>query len=553
MLLVAFDELWPGFERGDNYFLRMLAERFHPLLVPAGSDEADLVFCSTLGSLSPTGRGRSLRVLIALDDAAPDFDRCDFAFSAGPVDERHADRHFRLPAWAMFAASGAGRTGGLPARYRPERACRQLCAALFGDVLPPPGQAIQASASAAPRPRFHAGAAAAKKLTIGMATYDDFDGVYFTVQAIRLYHREVLPEIEIVVVDNHPDGPAAEALRLLEGSIAQYRYVPFADFQGTSVRDLIFRVARTEHVLCVDGHVLIVPGALRRLIGFLDADPPCRDLLQGPNVRDDLQELSTHFEPVWRAGMFGVWGHDERAADPDGLPFEIPMQGLGLFACRKDAWPGFSPRFAGFGGEEGYIHEKFRQAGRRTLCLPFLRWLHRFQRPKGYSYPNVWEDRVRNYLLGHHELGLDPAPVEEHFRGLLGALPFERIAAEVRRELASPFFQFEVAYGIDDGDGERWRDLLDHLRTLGICRPRHFVRDPALAAEAGRLDAHRATLELALHTGLESVILFEREWSRAARPAIEDGRAAAAGARVAGLRDRRRRRDLRGRLPPAGL
>jgi hypothetical protein len=276
-------------------------------------------------------------------------------------------------------------------------------------------------------------------------------------------------------------------------------------------------------VLCVDGHVLIVPGALRRLIGFLDADPPCRDLLQGPNVRDDLQELSTHFEPVWRAGMFGVWGHDERAADPDDLPFEIPMQGLGLFACRKDAWPGFSPRFAGFGGEEGYIHEKFRQAGRRTLCLPFLRWLHRFQRPKGYSYPNVWEDRVRNYLLGHHELGLDPAPVEEHFRGLLGALPFERIAAEVRRELASPFFQFEVAYGIDDGDGERWRDLLDHLRTLGICRPRHFVRDPALAAEAGRLDAHRATLELALHTGLESVILFEREWSRAARPAIEDG------------------------------
>jgi hypothetical protein len=25
-------------------------------------------------------------------------------------------------------------------------------------------------------------------LSIGMATYDDYDGVYFSVQAIRLYH-----------------------------------------------------------------------------------------------------------------------------------------------------------------------------------------------------------------------------------------------------------------------------------------------------------------------------------------------------------------------------
>src|SRR5262245_29501083 len=31
-----------------------------------------------------------------------------------------------------------------------------------------------------------------KKLTVGMATYDDYDGVYFTLQAIRLYHREAL-------------------------------------------------------------------------------------------------------------------------------------------------------------------------------------------------------------------------------------------------------------------------------------------------------------------------------------------------------------------------
>ena len=82
------------------------------------------------------------------------------------------------------------------------------------------------------------------------------------------------------------------------------------------------------------------------------------------------------------------------------------MQGMGLFACRKDAWPGFNPLFRGFGAEEGYIHEKVRQGGGRTLCLPFLRWMHRFNRPLGAPYPNIWEDRIRNYYIGWRELGL---------------------------------------------------------------------------------------------------------------------------------------------------
>ncbi|MGL1784034.1 hypothetical protein ACSTG0_23510, partial [Vibrio parahaemolyticus] len=86
-------------------------------------------------------------------------------------------------------------------------------------------------------------------------------------------------------------------------------------------------------------------------------------------------------------------GTDPAGAEPDLPPFEIPMQGMGLFACRRDAWAGFNPDFRGFGGEEGYIHEKFRQRGGKVLCLPFLRWMHRFNRPLGLPYPNVWADR----------------------------------------------------------------------------------------------------------------------------------------------------------------
>ena len=114
--------------------------------------------------------------------------------------------------------------------------------------------------------------------------------------------------------------------------------------------------------------------------------------------------------------MWGTWGTDDRGRDPDGDHFEIPAQGLGLFSCRKDVWPGFNPGFRGFGGEEGYIHTKFQKRGRKTFCLPFLRWMHRFGRPNGVPYPLKIEDRIFNYFVGFTELKLDPTPIREHFK-----------------------------------------------------------------------------------------------------------------------------------------
>lgn len=273
------------------------------------------------------------------------------------------------------------------------------------------------------------------KLTIGMATYDDYDGVYFTIQAIRLYHPEVLDDIEFVVVDNNPDGRAADALRALEHWIPNLRYIPNIEVKGTAVRDFIFEEASGAFVLCMDCHVLLVEGALSKLLDYIERDPRSNDLLQGPLIYDGLQSFSTHFKPVWRGGMFGAWEADPAAADASAPPFEIPMQGLGLFACRRAAWPGFNRRFRGFGGEEGYIHEKFRQRGGRVLCLPFMRWLHRFHRPFGIPYRNDWTDRIHNYMVGFRELGWDTGPMEQHFREHLGEAVAQRILADVRREL----------------------------------------------------------------------------------------------------------------------
>src|SRR5215211_7231821 len=264
-------------------------------------------------------------------------------------------------------------------------------------------------------------------LTIGMATYNDFNGVYFTLQALRLYQD--LRDTELLVVDNYG---CPNTKQLVEGWVHGARYLLAKEVRGTAApRDLVFREARGEAVLCCDSHVLFAPGVIARLKQYYRDHPDCIDLLQGPLVYDDNVSISTHFDPVWRGQMWGTWGTDPRGLDPEGEPFEIPMQGLGAFSCRKSAWQGFNPLFRGFGGEEGYIHEKFRRAGGRCLCLPWLRWTHRFGRPAGIEYPLTVEEKLRNYLIGHAELGLDPTPVVSHFSEILPEDHVVAVAAEV--------------------------------------------------------------------------------------------------------------------------
>ncbi len=241
---------------------------------------------------------------------------------------------------------------------------------------------------------------------------------------------------------------------------------------------MLFREATSEFVLCVDSHVLIPAGGLSRLIDYLKAHRDTRDLLQGPLICDDLRTLFTHFATEWRGGMYGTWATDDRGIDPDGEPFEIPMQGLGLFVCRRDAWPGLNPRMSGFGGEEGYLHEKVRRGGGRVLCLPFLGWVHRFRRANAVQYPNLWDDRIRNYVIAFDELGWDLAPMIDHFRTLIGTEPADRIAGPSMREIASPFHRIDAVYVIHD---ERWQYTWSQVTKM--------LEDAGIPARVRRYDA----------------------------------------------------------------
>ncbi len=348
------------------------------------------------------------------------------------------------------------------------------------------------------------------RLTIGIATYDDFDGAWFTIASLRLHHPEVMDRAEILLLDNHPESRAAGALKELDRQIPNLRYLPVTSVRSTAVRDLIFSHARGEIVLVLDSHVLLASGALTALLSYLDAHPDSRDLVQGPLLAGDGANVyATHFVPEWGGGMYGRWEHDGRGDDPDAGAFDIPMQGLGVFACRRAAWPGLNPKFRGFGGEEGYLHEKVRRAGGRTVCLPALRWSHRFARPWGVPYRPTWEDRIRNYLIGWRELGLDDAPVREHFADLLGTDLAGRLLAVIDAELAHPAFRFDgVLCPNLDQRAARWRAVAAGFTGVGMPP----TRVPAPAAdhpEVARLLAHRLCIDFARLHGWGEVLVVD--------------------------------------------
>jgi hypothetical protein len=273
-----------------------------------------------------------------------------------------------------------------------------------------------------------------KKLTIGLSVFDDYNGAYFTIQAIRMYHPEVLDNIEFVIINNNPTSAEGKALKTLATNWIKepVQYIEFTDYSSTIVRDKIFEYARTPYVMSVDSHVFIVPGALQKLINFYDSQADGGNLLQGPLLYDDLKSISTEFRLEWRENMWGIWFTDPRGEISTNEPFEIEAQGLGLFTCRKSVWPGFNRSFRGFGGEEGYIHHKFKKIGKKTLCLPFLRWMHRFNRPHGIPYPISLNDRFRNYLIGFTELGLNTDEVFEHFKSKISPEYIQIVKEELK-------------------------------------------------------------------------------------------------------------------------
>lgn len=219
-----------------------------------------------------------------------------------------------------------------------------------------------------------------------------------------MYHD--MTDAEILVVDNFGDNVLSDfCFHKGQGVV---RYERFTDVTGVSAaKNRIFELARGEFVLVLDSHILLKPGAL-------DITPPGDDLVQGPCLFNDLVRYGISWERKWRSGMWGTWSPS--VAELPKEPVEIWATGAGCFACRRDSWLGFNPGFRAFGGETGYIQEKYRKAGRRVWCDPRLVWIHYFcNAGRKIPFPHKMVDRVRNYILGFQELGLDVGEIRRHF------------------------------------------------------------------------------------------------------------------------------------------
>ena len=316
--------------------------------------------------------------------------------------------------------------------------------------------------------------------TCAMATFRDSVRAKFTAMSLLAHHPLCG---EVLFADNDPDGPQSQDLiDLANQSGGRMRYVPLAWPKGTSApRNMAVREAAFDQVVVLDSHVLLLPGAIESLESAM-ADPVRHaDLFHGPIVTETLNIHSTHMNDGWGAGMWGKWGRAWRSPDgtefstidengkirfaylnsqavpyrgpevaqvltwngheaalqrlgctelSDGPPFQIPGYGMGLFATRKSTWLGFHPDARGFGGEEMTIHEKYRQAGRRTWCVPGMTWWHDFGR-KTTPYPAPLWHFARNYFLNFTALNLDLEPLRKHYLEEIGfPLPdWEQIVA----------------------------------------------------------------------------------------------------------------------------
>lgn len=251
------------------------------------------------------------------------------------------------------------------------------------------------------------------KLTIGMPSYDNYQEVWFTVQALRLYQD--LEDCEILIIDNYGENKKLSSFPQGNDIV---RVVKYTENQSPAhAKNKVFEEAQGEWVICIDSHIFLPKDAIAKIKQFITENNDSKNLYQGPMLYDNLITQADHFTDVWSSDMWGQWANSGNTSQD---PYEIPKQGCGFMMCRKDAWLGFSEKFKGFGGEEGYIQEKFRQTGHKAMCIPWIKWSHYFRNSSGKQEPIPYtlsrEDRIHNYVVGFTELGLSLDPIKEYFK-----------------------------------------------------------------------------------------------------------------------------------------
>lgn len=278
------------------------------------------------------------------------------------------------------------------------------------------------------------------KLTISMATYDDYCGVFFSTESLRI-HQKLPKETEFIVLDNNPDSDHGRQVKHFSKSVPNMRVIDVTDRQSSFVKYDVFKHAEGDVILGLDCHVLLQTGFIEAMMKYWEKnDSP--DMLTGPLWYDDLVNTSEQIDPVWRGHDFGIWGNNKEGMKT-GVPFEIPAQGMGCFSFLRKYAPVVNPCFNGFGGEEWYMAEKTRLNGGKVMCHPDMKWNHRFDWPRR-TFPLSTVDKIANYYVAFLELYGDlmhPRCVEmtKHLNAELGSEVLQQGIETALGRLGVPF------------------------------------------------------------------------------------------------------------------
>lgn len=250
-------------------------------------------------------------------------------------------------------------------------------------------------------------------ITVALSVFDEFDNLYWTIQMIRLYGGV---SVEFVVCDNNPFSDQGLATAKFVESVPGAKYVTLDYHFGTSQpRNAAIWAASNKWVLCMDSHIALYPGVMKKLIAWCDKNTS-DNLFHGPMGHTRTpQQFNTHLRDEWGSGMWGKWTYDPKYMAKE---CEIPSMAMGLFLTQRDSWIGFPTKCKGFGGVEKVTAERYKKRGRKVILLPWLKWQHKFARIKA-PYPLRNEDKFRNYLISFMEDDLDPSRCYKHFRSLL--------------------------------------------------------------------------------------------------------------------------------------
>jgi hypothetical protein len=95
---IDFCDFWPGFRKTDNFFYKLLRERFDVEIC----DRPDFLFYGDPGQ-HVRRLHNCVKIYLCAEEFLPDFRQCDYAFTSRYLDD---PRHLRLPLYVPYVTPG---------------------------------------------------------------------------------------------------------------------------------------------------------------------------------------------------------------------------------------------------------------------------------------------------------------------------------------------------------------------------------------------------------------------------------------------------------------